>query len=231
MTTTTTTPLTEPALRLAHRVECTAAEGPGRRAALWLAGCTLRCPGCCNPELFDPAAGVLTPVADLLADLLAARARHRLDGVTLLGGEPLDQLGPLADLVTGLSGHGLGVILFTGRTLAEARALPGWPRLAAGLDAVVDGRFDPARREPHPGGRRWIGSTNQRVHHLTPRYADPALWRGPDHLEIHVTPAGDLALHGHPDLARRLRRHLPVANSPAPCDTTVAPPELQNPKR
>ena len=37
-----------------RRVACTEAEGPFRRYALWTRGCSLRCPGCCNPGLFAP---------------------------------------------------------------------------------------------------------------------------------------------------------------------------------
>ena len=35
-------------LNLASFVACTESEGPGRRAALWVQGCSKRCPGCCN---------------------------------------------------------------------------------------------------------------------------------------------------------------------------------------
>jgi len=206
----TTTERPRDQLRVAHHVELTTAEGPHRRYALWLAGCSLRCPGCCNPELFDPHSGAPRGIHALAAAVLAARARHDLEGLTVLGGEPLDQLHPLADLLTLLSGQGLGVILFTGRTHAEARALPGFDRLARAVDTLIDGRFDAARREPERGGRRWIGSTNQHKIHLTARYADPALWTGADHLELTITDEApeQLRLHGHPEIARRLLRHL-----------------------
>ena len=46
--------LMEPSfLRVGARVPVTRAEGPGARYALWLQGCSIRCPGCCNPHLFD----------------------------------------------------------------------------------------------------------------------------------------------------------------------------------
>ncbi|HGG57662.1 MAG TPA: 4Fe-4S cluster-binding domain-containing protein, partial [Nannocystis exedens] len=45
------------ALQIAHIVAITEAEGPGRRFALWVQGCSLHCPGCCNPELFAAAGG------------------------------------------------------------------------------------------------------------------------------------------------------------------------------
>lgn len=196
-------------LRVAARVVDTAAEGPGRRYALWLAGCSLRCPGCCNPELFDPRAGEDVAVEALAAEILGAARAHALDGVTLLGGEPLEQMAGVTALVGALAGHGLGVILFTGHTLEEARALDGFARLEPALDTIVDGRFDAARREPRVGGRRWIGSTNQRLVHLTSRYADAALWGGPAHVDVRVGSDGAVAVHGDPELARRLLRRFP----------------------
>jgi anaerobic ribonucleoside-triphosphate reductase activating protein len=45
-------------LQVAYSVACTEAEGPFRRHALWLQGCTLACPGCCNPELFPATRAV-----------------------------------------------------------------------------------------------------------------------------------------------------------------------------
>src|SRR5258705_8225294 len=84
-----TTTSHEELLQLAQAVPCTEAEGPGRRFALWFQGCPLRCPGCCNPEMlpFDGGRQVLvTELADLILD---AHAQHGIEGITLLGGEPL----------------------------------------------------------------------------------------------------------------------------------------------
>src|SRR2546428_11526767 len=75
-------------LQVAQIVRRTEAEGPGRRWALWFQGCPLRCPGCCNPEMLPFAGGerlALPAVVELVA---AAGPRHRVEGVTLLGGEP-----------------------------------------------------------------------------------------------------------------------------------------------
>lgn len=196
-----------PALRIAATVACTEAEGPGRRFAVWVQGCALRCPGCCNPELFAREGGVTVPVRELAAALRAARDVHRIEGLSVLGGEPTDQLPGVAALVHEARALGLGVLVFTGRTLDEVRTLPGSAELLASVDTLIDGRFEASRREP-PGGRRWIGSANQRIVHLTARYADPGLWRGANHVELQIDASGRVTAHGAPDLVRRVLRSM-----------------------
>ena len=74
----------DPILNLAQVVPCTEAEGPGRRFAVWVQGCPLRCPGCCNPEFLPFAGGTPTRVSELLRRV----DTEDVEGVTLLGGEP-----------------------------------------------------------------------------------------------------------------------------------------------
>ncbi len=204
------------ALRVAHRVACTEAEGPHRRYALWTRGCTLRCPGCCNPELFAADGGEgdadAVPVRTLVADIVASQRAHGVEGVTLVGGEPLQQLAAVTDLAEETQARGLGVLLFTGYRAAELLAMPGVERLLASVDTLVDGRFDARAPEPpvSAGGRRWIGSRNQRLIHRTPRYADPRLWSSGEgwDVELQLRADGSIATVGAPALAARLRRAL-----------------------
>ncbi|MBA3821603.1 MAG: 4Fe-4S cluster-binding domain-containing protein, partial [Deltaproteobacteria bacterium] len=62
-------------LRVATFSDDTEAEGPGRRWALWVQGCTIRCAGCCNPEMFAADRGDAVALDALLARLRAAHAR------------------------------------------------------------------------------------------------------------------------------------------------------------
>ena len=67
-------------LRVAAIAEDTCAEGPGRRWALWVQGCSLRCAGCCNPEMFDERRGEATAIEELAARISEAHA-HGVEGV------------------------------------------------------------------------------------------------------------------------------------------------------
>ncbi|HET6585898.1 MAG TPA: 4Fe-4S single cluster domain-containing protein, partial [Nannocystaceae bacterium] len=175
------------ALAIAGWVPCTIAEGPHRRFAVWVQGCTLACPGCCNPELWSRSGGRTIEVAALVDAVLAARERSDIEGITVIGGEPLEQLAGVAALAHAVARTGLGVVVFTGYTLALAQALPGFAALWDTLDTLVDGRFDARARARET--RRFVGSTNQQLVHRTARYADPALWLGPRTAELVV--AGD----------------------------------------
>ena len=81
-------------LRIAQVIADTEAEGPGRRYALWVQGCTIRCAGCCNPEMFAADKGRVADSADLAAHALSTPG---LEGVSILGGEPGEQADAVAD--------------------------------------------------------------------------------------------------------------------------------------
>ncbi|RKN40318.1 pyruvate formate lyase-activating protein [Micromonospora endolithica] len=71
----------------------TAVDGPGTRFVAFLAGCPLRCRFCHSPDTWSRRNGRRTTVDDLLAEI--GRYRRFIEvaggGVTLSGGEPLQQ--------------------------------------------------------------------------------------------------------------------------------------------
>src|SRR6266513_220065 len=109
-------------LSVAQFVPGTEAEGPGRRFALWFQGCPLRGPGCCNPEFIPFEGGESMRLADVLDALDEARAQG-IEGITLLGGEPLAHAAGAAVLAMAARERGLSVMVFTGYTIEEARAM------------------------------------------------------------------------------------------------------------
>lgn len=186
---------------MANLVVDTEAEGPGRRTAIWVQGCSIRCAGCCNPEMFDPRRGEPWPCAALLAQVPAS-----VEGITLLGGEPFDQATAAAGLAHAARARGLTVMVFSGYTLDDLRRRGDAHDLLAVTDLLVDGRYDRTQPEPPPpGGRRWIGSANQVMHFLTGAYRpdDPRL-RAPNTIEIRLSPRA-LSINGWPTADRLVR--------------------------
>jgi anaerobic ribonucleoside-triphosphate reductase activating protein len=182
-------------LRVAQLVPSTEAEGPGRRFALWFQGCPLRCPGCCNPEMLAFEGGRAIPLSEILTQL--GQVRDRIEGITLLGGEPLAHGESAAVLAGAVRDMGLSVMVFTGYTLEEVRTMsdPAVIALLSQTDILVDGPF---RRDLPERRRRWIGSSNQRVHFLSDRYRpeDPC-WLRPNTLEIRFAD-GEITINGFP---------------------------------
>jgi anaerobic ribonucleoside-triphosphate reductase activating protein len=191
--------VTNTTLQIAQIVPFTEAEGPGKRFALWFQGCPLRCPGCCNPEFIPFEGGDARTLESVLAELDQARAQYEIEGITLLGGEPLAHAEHSAALAKAAWERGLTVMVFSGHTLAEAKAKndPHINEVLAHTDILVDG---PYMREQPDSSRRWIGSTNQQIHFLTPRYrADDPCWQQKNTLEIRVR-GNELTVNGFPAL-------------------------------
>jgi len=187
-------------IRIAALVPVTEAEGPGSRFAVWLQGCAIRCPGCCNPQMFDPDGGEAVEPAELLARL--DEARRRVEGITLLGGEPFEQAEPLVPFVRGARERGLSVVAFSGFRIEELRRdrPPGSRQLLGELDLLVDGPYDSGLPESR---RRWAGSGNQRFHFLTGRYSpgvEVIAEGGPERtVELRLTADGRLERSGWPE--------------------------------
>ncbi len=205
--------LDEVVLSVAQIVPFTEAEGPGARFALWFQGCPLRCPGCCNPEMLPFEGGTKRTVAEVLAQLDQAQREHGVEGITLMGGEPLAHAAGAAVLARAVRQRGLTVMVFSGFTLEEARALPdpAVGELLGLTDILVDG---PYVRELPDTTRRWIGSTNQRIHFLTDRYHFDERWHRSNTLEIRLA-GGELTVNGFParsavGLWKRPRRSRPL---------------------
>jgi anaerobic ribonucleoside-triphosphate reductase activating protein len=187
-------------------VPCTEAEGPGKRFALWVQGCPMRCAGCCNPELLEFEDKTWTSIDDLLAQILEAREKDQIEGVTFLGGEPFAQPQALGALAERVRQHGLTVMIFSGYTLKGLRRMkrPGVARLLAATDLLVDGQFDQDQIDKE---RRWIGSVNQQTHDLSGAYQELVQdWdRSPETLEIRVV-NGKLLVNGSPFLLNEFNK-------------------------
>jgi anaerobic ribonucleoside-triphosphate reductase activating protein len=160
----------------------------------------MRCAGCCNPDFLVFEDRSLMLVDEIVADILA----DQTEGVSLLGGEPFSQADALADVAEAVRAAGRTVMVYTGHTMAEIRALPGDgpARLVAATDLLVDGRYDASLRTTN---RRWVGSENQVIHFLSDRYRpDDPCFSEPNHLEIRIV-GGVVSLNGWPALGAATR--------------------------
>ena len=177
-------------LRLHAFLPQSGANGPGVRAVVWFQGCSLECPGCFNPAT-HPSEPRLTISAGALAVRLAEHSRG-IEGVTVSGGEPLEQPEGLLQLLTALRRTTrLSIVLFSGYTLDEIEATACGPRILQLVDVLIAGRFVLSRRT----ARGLRGSANQVVYLLTDRYTSRDIADVPPG-EIRIDPLGDIHLTG-----------------------------------
>lgn len=184
-------------IQIANIVDATRAEGPGQRIAVWLQGCPLRCPGCCNPEMLSFKGGQAMEVEALLERIDQACHQDAIEGITWLGGEPFAHAEVAAAASAAIQSRGLSVMIFSGYTIEQLRGQKdaAVDRLLSVTDILVDG---PYLKEQPDESRRWIGSSNQRIHFLSDRYrADDASWQQRDTLEIRLN-NGELSVNGFP---------------------------------
>ena len=150
-------------LRLARAHFPVTALGFGRRLGLWVQGCPLACPGCIAKDTWDPDGGVAVDVGELLHDVRRAIAAGA-DGLTVSGGEPLQQAAALGSLLRGVRDLGgpFDVLLYTGY---EPDELDPRQRATADLaDVLITGRYVATA----PTRRIWRGSANQEMLLRTP---------------------------------------------------------------
>lgn len=200
-------------LRLARAHFPVTALGYGRRLGLWVQGCSLACPGCIAKDTWDPAVGKEVGVDELVSDVRRA-IEAGADGLTISGGEPLQQPIGLAALLREVrtlpTTVPFDVLIYTGYQLNE---LSPEQAVAAELgDVLITGRY----LATEPTRRIWRGSANQELLLLTPlarqRYL-PFLEYEPSAppIQLETDSAGQVwwvGVPNHPETKRQLDRTL-----------------------
>src|SRR5262249_46609424 len=141
----------------------------------------------------DARGGEELAAGDVVEQLRAAR----VEGLTLSGGEPMQQPDAVLALLGAARELGLSTLMFSGYTLDELR---GFPDVLARLDVLVDGRYVASERIA--AGLR--GSANQRIHVLTSRYSLAEVEATPI-AEARISPTGEVVLTGVDPLRLRQR--------------------------
>ena len=146
-------------IRLYGLVTDSIVDGPGFRTSIFTQGCPHHCPGCHNPETHDFAGGRTVDTDAIVAQM---RANPLLDGLTLSGGDPMEQPAPCAELARQAHALGLNVWCYTGYTLEQLlkEADPDRMALLRETDVLVDGPFLLSERSLELDFR---GSRNQRL--------------------------------------------------------------------
>lgn len=132
--------------------------GPGERLGIWFSGCGKRCHCCMSPRLQQQVPSDRVSQEELRRLLLDYAGK--VDGVTISGGEPLDQARELALLVDFIMRElTCDILLYSGYDLADIVSMPFGREILSCVSAVISGPYDVSRDD----GRGIRGSSNQEV--------------------------------------------------------------------
>lgn len=150
---------------------CTEAEGPGKRFALWVQGCNKRCKGCCNPEMQKIEKKNIVLVSDIEKIIENSYKDNSIEGISIIGGEPMLQAKGLSELAKWCQNKGLSVLVFSGYTYEELVSIDKnyINDFLKYIDVLVDGEF---LEDEYDYERDWVGSKNQKIWYLTQRYSN-----------------------------------------------------------
>jgi anaerobic ribonucleoside-triphosphate reductase activating protein len=149
---------------------CDIANGEGVRVSLFVSGCTHHCKGCFNEAAWDFAYG--EPFTKKTEnEILAALEPDCIDGLTLLGGEPMEPenqraLMPLLRRFREKFGDAKTLWIYTGCVLeTDLKAESRWrtevtDEMLSLTDVLVDGPFLEAKKDI---SLQFRGSSNQRI--------------------------------------------------------------------
>ena len=145
--------------------------GPGFRVTIWVSGCTHACPGCQNKHTWKYSKGHklddMVPYTNITYKdkILNLIGDEHIDGVTISGGDPLDQsvqaLEELAKFLSNIKKRypEKSIWLYTGYFIEDLKNYPH-KEVIKNCDVIIDGPYVKEKRNITIPFR---GSTNQRI--------------------------------------------------------------------
>jgi len=176
--------------------------GPGLRFVLWTQGCSKGCKNCFNPETWSfEKYKSLTPL-----EIFELIKNSNVSGVTITGGDPLEQPEELLELLILLESLNLsnGIILFTGYTIDEINKDFLLRKSLNYIDVLIDGRFEKDKRI----SSSLRGSENQNIIYFSSKIKEEEL-NIDQEVEVGILD-NEMYVTGFPSISRKILKSLGV---------------------
>ena len=176
--------------------------GPGNRFVLWTQGCSKGCSECFNPETWST--NVYKEYSPI--ELFHIIRNFEVDGITISGGDPLEQEDELLRLLMLLSSIRFkkGIILFSGFTRAEISSNFIREQCLKYIDVLIDGRYEKNLKLDFS----LRGSSNQEFYFFSDKISRDELFFDQE-IEISCL-EGDIMMTGFPNVSRKILKELGV---------------------
>lgn len=178
-------------IRINSYIPLTNVEGVGTRFAIWVQGCSIHCEGCANSSMWDFDGGTKYNIEDFIN--IIKSYSDKIEGITWLGGEPVEQIEAVTEISQAVKELGLSVILFTGYNYSELKDKKDFQELIKYVDILIDGRFE---YEKTDYSRAWVGSSNQNYYFFTDRYDESVITECKNKIEVRISPDNRVIMTG-----------------------------------
>ena len=140
--------------------------GPGKRIVIWFAGCSKKCRNCANPELWHKENKQKISINSVKRILEKTIKENEVDGVTLTGGDPLEQdIKQIIELVEFIKElKNIDILLYTGYLRKEIKKDKNLEKVLNKIDVLIDGRYIEGLNDNSVILR---GSSNQKIYYLS----------------------------------------------------------------
>ena len=176
--------------------------GPGNRFVLWTQGCSKGCSECFNPETWST--NIYKELSPM--QIFELIKNFEVDGITISGGDPLEQEDELLELLMLLSSMRLrkGIILFSGFTRAEISSNIIRESCLSYIDVLIDGRYEKNLKVDFS----LKGSSNQEFYFFSNKISSDELCFDQE-IEISCLEE-DIMMTGFPNISKKILKDLGV---------------------
>lgn len=147
--------------------------------------------------MWDKNGGTLYDV-DVIKNLIYEN-KDDIEGITFLGGEPLEQIEAVTYLSEKIQEMGLTVVIFTGYDYSKISQKDDIKELVKHVDILIDGKFEEDKQD---FSRPWIGSSNQKYYFFTDKYDESIIDKYKNKFEVRIDKNNHISINGMGDFKK-----------------------------